>query len=116
MSKLRDILNKKKQEEVPQEQSEPKTIIQKYNRTWVSRVALHQGFEINDDDAKVDGILSALNRKDGQCPCGGNGAQFKCPCVVMRTKGICKCGLFKTIEDRKITNTSSTAKIKTNDE
>ena len=75
-----------------------------------------QGFELSNDDKKVDGILAALNRRDGQCPCGGNGAQFKCPCIIMRTKGICKCGLYKTIEDRKVTSTSSTAKVKVDNE
>lgn len=117
MSKLKDILSKKKTQDTVQEQPvEQKISLQKYNRTWVSRVALHQGFEISDNDKKVDGILAALNRRDGQCPCGGNGAQFRCPCIIMRTKGICKCGLFKTIEDRKVTSTSSTAKIKVNEE
>lgn len=119
MGKLFDILHKKEKEiEIAKEQSkeefDPKRF--KYSRTWASRVALHQGFELSNDDKKVDGILSALNRKDGQCPCGGNGAQFKCPCIVMRTKGICKCGLFKTIEDRKVTSTSSTAKVKVDNE
>lgn len=116
MSKLGDILKGKNKNEVVQEQPKEQPVVGRYNRTWASRIALHQGFEISDDDKKVDGILMALNRKDGQCPCGGNGAQFKCPCVIMRTKGICKCGLFKTIEDRKITSTSSSAKIKVDNE
>lgn len=117
MGKLFDMLSKRNRQEEPVQEQEQKQepILQKYSRSWLGRVAIHQGFEPNDDDAKVDGILSALNRRDGQCPCGGNGAQFKCPCIIMRTKGICKCGLFKTIEDRRITGTSSTAKIKTND-
>lgn len=116
MSKLKDILSRKNTQDIVQEQPEQKVNLQKYNRTWLSRVALYQGFEISDSDKKVEGILAALNRRDGQCPCGGNGAQFRCPCVIMRTKGICKCGLFKTIEDRKVTSTSSSAKIKVNEE
>lgn len=117
MGKLWDALNKRnKTEGSAEEQPKQETKLQKYNRGWASRVAIHQGFELNSDDKKVDGILAALNRRDGQCPCGGNGAQFKCPCVIMRTKGICKCGLYKTIEDRKVTSTSSTAKIKVGDE
>lgn len=118
MSKLGDILKgRNKQEEVVQEQPKQEEVkLQKYSRGWAGRVAIHQGFEISDNDKKVDGIIAALNRRDGQCPCGGNGAQFKCPCIIMRTKGICKCGLFKTIEDRKVTSTSSSAKIKVNDE
>lgn len=118
MSKLGDILNKRKTSttNAPAEGTQVNELTSKYNRTWASRVALHQGFVLSNDDKKVDGILAALNRKDGQCPCGGNGAQFKCPCVIMRTKGICKCGLFQTIEDRKVTSSSSSAKIKVNDE
>jgi ferredoxin-thioredoxin reductase catalytic subunit len=116
MSKLGDILKGRNKQEVVQEQPKQEVKIQKYNRTWASRIALYQGFELSDNDKKVDGILAALNRKDGQCPCGGNGAQFKCPCIIMRTKGICKCGLFKTIEDRKVTSTSSSAKIKISEE
>lgn len=116
MGKLFDIMRKKKVEPTQEQPQEQEHQFQKYNRTWLSRVTLHQGFEINDDDKKVDGILSALNRRDGQCPCGGNGAQFKCPCIIMRTKGICKCGLFKTIEDRKVTSTSSSAKMKIDEE
>lgn len=116
MGKLFDALNKKKSTEVVEEQREPEIKLEKYNKGWLGKVAIHQGFEPNDDTKKVDAILGALNRRDGQCPCGGNGIQFRCPCIIMRTKGICKCGLFKTIEDRKVTSTSSLAKIKTNDE
>lgn len=116
MSKLGDILKGRNKQEVPAEEPKQEVKLQKYTRTWASRVALHQGFELNNDDRKVDGILAALNRRDGQCPCGGNGAQFKCPCIIMRTKGICKCGLYKTIEDRKVTSTSSTAKVKVDSE
>lgn len=82
-----------------------------YNRTWLSKVALHRGYAVNTDDRKVDGILGALNRRNGYCPCGGNGEQFKCPCVNMRTHGICKCGLFLNIPDRKIGGGSSSGRI-----
>ena len=82
-----------------------------YNRSWLGKVALHRGYAINPDDNKVDGILKALNRKSGHCPCGGNGAQFKCPCQNMRTYGICKCGLFMNIPDRKITGSTTGGRI-----
>lgn len=117
MGKLFDIFNKKNTgTEVPAEEQPKQEVKQRYTRAWAGRVAIHNGFKLNDDDKKVDGILAALNRKNGQCPCGGNGAQFKCPCVIMRTKGICKCGLYKTVEDRKVTSSSSTAKIKVDNE
>lgn len=116
MGKLFDALKKKTaMETIKEGQPDQEVKLEKYNRGWLGRVTIHQGFEPNDDNKKVDAILGALNRRDGQCPCGGNGVQFKCPCVIMRTKGICKCGLFKTVEDRKVTSTSSTAKIKMNE-
>ena len=115
MSKLKDLLSKKTPKPVEEAPNHTEFKPSTYTRTWANRVAFHQGFELSDDNKKVDGILGALERKGGQCPCGGNGAQFKCPCVIMRTKGICKCGLFKTVEDRKVTSTSSSAKIKVND-
>lgn len=82
-----------------------------YNRTWLSKVALHRGYAVNPDDRKVDGILGALNRRNGYCPCGGTGEQFKCPCANMRTLGICKCGLYLNIPDRKIGGGSSSGRI-----
>ena len=82
----------------------------KYTRTWASKVALARGYSINSNDKKVDGILMALNRNNGHCPCGGNGDQFLCPCVNMRTLGICKCGLYDTIPERNISSEVS-AKI-----
>lgn len=115
MSKLRDLLSKRKTDNMPEPTPVEEPKVDKYTRTWAGRVTLHQGFVLSDNDKKVDGILAALNRRDGQCPCGGTGAQFKCPCVIMRTKGICKCGLFQTIEDRKV-SASSSAKIKPNTE
>lgn len=78
-----------------------------YNRTWLSRVALQRGYAINPDEKRVDGILAALNRKGGFCPCGGTGSQFKCPCKIMRENGICKCGLYLNIPDRVIGGSSS---------
>jgi ferredoxin-thioredoxin reductase catalytic subunit len=80
-----------------------------YDRTWLSRVVLSRGFTISVDDGKVDGILKALCRTSGHCPCGGNGDQYKCPCVNMREGGMCKCGLFNNIPERKISGSSSGA-------
>ena len=82
-----------------------------YNRSWLGKVALHRGYAVNPADNKVDGILGALNRKNGFCPCGGTGDQFKCPCVNMRTLGICKCGLFLNVPDREIGGGTSSGRI-----
>lgn len=115
MGKLRDIIEAKAagqdyniniergatpspvQQEIEEQQ---KPGIAYYNRSWVAKVALLRGYAVSQDDKKVDGILAALNRKDGHCPCGGTGPQFKCPCKIMQEHGICKCGLFENIPDR----------------
>lgn len=125
MGKLRDIINSRANgkdveyrlnvEEVvlpspvQTEQNEKNSVY--YNATWLSKVALHRGYAINPNNAKVEGILGALNRKGGHCPCGGNGEQFMCPCVNMRTLGICKCGLFMNIPDRQIKGATSSGRI-----
>lgn len=82
-----------------------------FNRTWLSKVALQHRYAVNPDDSRVDGILAALNRKNGFCPCGGTGTQFKCPCKIMRENGICKCGLFLNVPDREIRGSGTEGRI-----
>jgi ferredoxin-thioredoxin reductase catalytic subunit len=99
MGRLMDIINNRKNNDTKSEVSNDTSIgsIKKYNRLWLNRVSNTTGFIPNSDDTRVDGIIDALNRRNGHCPCGGNGDQFLCPCVVMREKGICKCGLFNNV-------------------
>ena len=82
----------------------------KYNRIWLNNIAEETGYAINEEGGKVDGILKALNRRDGHCPCGGNGDQFLCPCRIMREHGICKCGLFRNAVDINPRDGKSTVK------
>ena len=98
MGKLRDIFNKRNKDNDDNNTGD-NTVheITAYNKSWLMRISNTTGFIISDDRNKVSGILKALNRRNGHCPCGGNGDQFICPCVVMRDKGICKCGLFENI-------------------
>lgn len=101
MGRLLDALRGKKEEQVQQE--EPIiTATGKYTRTFAMRVAMHNGYELNDDD-KVNEALNILTRS--------NSSKISCPCTTMRTQGICKCGLFKNIEERKI-KSSTSARIK----
>lgn len=131
MSKIHDIINKRldeqygkdgynlKMQEMPMpkptdtdEKREPKTIERPYyDDTWLGRVVLAHRFAPSQDKEKVHKILDALNRRGGQCPCGGMGEQFKCPCRIMREQGICKCGLFQSVKDREIGRSSSTAAV-----
>lgn len=130
MSKIHDIINKRLDEQygkdnynlkitetpVPKPTETdvvPKTIERPYyDETWLGRVVLAHRFAPSQDKDKVQKILGALNRRGGQCPCGGMGEQFRCPCRIMREQGICKCGLFQSVKDREIGRSSSSAVIK----
>lgn len=97
MGKLGDFLKGKKEAPVVREEKKEDSQVRRYNRVWLNKVSTQLGYIVSSNDKKVDGILEALNRKDGHCPCGGNGDQFLCPCVIMREKGICKCGLYENV-------------------
>lgn len=97
MSKLGDFLKGRKSEPAPVVEKKEDKEIRRYNRIWLKKITDTTGYIVSDNDKKVDGILSALNRKNGHCPCGGSGNQFLCPCVNMREHGICKCGLFENV-------------------
>lgn len=86
----------------------------KYNRTWLSRVALYQGYVPNNN---IDDILKTINRNNGYCPSvSNNSSDYKCPCRPMREDGECKCGLFKELPKRKIGGNTSVTSIKRNNE
>lgn len=107
MSRLGDFLKGKKDSPVVQEKVVEEPQIKRYNRVWLNKVSNQMGYIISDNEKRVDGILEALNRKGGHCPCGGNGDQFLCPCIIMREKGICKCGLYENVKPVEPTGTSS---------
>lgn len=98
MGKLLNALRGKK--EAVQEVQKQEITTGKYTRTWATRIAIHQGFELNSNEDSVNRALDTLRSK-----------QMICPCATMRVHGICKCGLFKNIEERKI-KSSTSAKIK----
>jgi len=119
MSIIKDLLNKKKEvggynitvNDASDNLINETFTTNKWSHSWLAQVSKQHNFVINDDMKKVNGVLDALNRKSGQCPCGGTGEQFKCPCTIMREHGICKCGLFKSIPNRPITGRSDTPQI-----
>ena len=98
MGKLGDFLKSRKETPVVLQDRKEDSQIKMYNRTWLKKITDTTGYIVSDNDKKVNGILEALNRKDGHCPCGGNGSQFLCPCINMREHGICKCGLFENVK------------------
>lgn len=95
MSKLGDFLKGKKEAPVVQHDKKEDNQPKLYNKVWLNKVSTQMGYIVSDNEKRVNGILEALNRKGGHCPCGGNGDQFLCPCVNMREYGICKCGLYE---------------------
>ena len=115
MGRLAKLLQKRNESNKHEEVTETKEVeLKRYNPSWLLKVSNATGFIINEDSKKVDKILEALNRRNGHCPCGGNGSQFMCPCVNMREKGICKCGLFENVTPVQPKG-NVTAKIKEND-
>lgn len=114
MGKLSDAYANQKSNATPNSGSyvDQNGSIKLHNMKWLMKISEKTGFIINDDREKAQKILDALNRSEGYCPCGGKGDAFICPCVVMREKGICKCGLFNNVTPIVPSNTSSSAKIR----
>lgn len=112
MSLLGKMLNKQAKEinEIKEVIEETKQL--RFTRNWLDKQAINHNLVPSDDKEKVDKILLALERKNGQCPCGGNGLQYKCPCEKIRIHGICTCGLFKSVPPRKMSGTTEVADIK----
>lgn len=116
MGRLADLLSGRKQRntDAKREVKNDEVKIKKYNPSWLMKISNATGFIVNSDREKAQKILDALNRRNGHCPCGGNGNQFLCPCINMREKGICKCGLFENVEPVQPSGNTS-ARIKQND-
>lgn len=100
MGKLGDLLagRRKKKLEKPAVQEVEESKLTPYNRIWLSDITNKNGYVISDNDKQVDGILKALNNRNGHCPCGGMTEDFVCPCKMMREYGACKCGLYKEVK------------------
>lgn len=120
MGRLHELLKEKVQDSITKKYTSPQDKddieeqdkeIKKYNQTWLLKISNMGGYIVNSDREKAQKILDALNRRNGQCPCGGDGKQYQCPCFIMREHGICKCGLFENIK-RVEPKGKSTARIK----
>lgn len=105
------MLFKKKE---TQEEVQTPEVNSVYNDYWMNKQVINHNLVPSDDKGKVAKILVALEKKNGQCPCGGNGVQYKCPCVKIREQGICTCGLFKSLPPRQIKAESTVKSIQRN--
>lgn len=112
MGLLKKMLKDNKSQEIPQP---PVQTSATYTRAWLGKVAIYSSLEPSQDSEKVDKILSALEKRNGQCPCGGSGPQYRCPCEKIREHGICTCGLFNSVPPRKVHGESVSA-IKRNEQ
>lgn len=102
MGKLQELLKKREQNntfvnEKPKAEPMEEEQIKKYNQTWLLKVTGETGWIVNSDREHAQNILDKLNENGGRCPCGGNGKQYQCPCLNMRTYGICRCKLFDDV-------------------
>lgn len=118
MGRLNEILKNKvthqlrERGRIPQEVKEQEDNIKMYNNAWLLRITDEYGYIVNRNRDKAQKVLEALNRKNGYCPCGGEGNQYKCPCHIMRNNGICKCGLFENVRPVSPEGRGTTARIK----
>lgn len=115
MGALLNIYNKIKKKDDKKLQTQTEEQEQEYtpyNKIWLQRIATENDYKISDNEKRVDGILKALNKRDGHCPCGGMTDQFLCPCEMMREYGACKCGLYESAKDINPREAKSNAKIK----
>ena len=56
-----------------------------------------EGWKINPDDRVVNGIIKALYRTDGHCPCHNKYSGTDddiCPCKAYREEDCCCCTLY----------------------
>lgn len=94
--KVQNVIEERYNAEVVEDKKE-EVEFKKYNQSWLLKVTGETGWIVNSDRDHAQKILNALNNRNGQCPCGGNGKQYTCPCINMREYGICKCGLFENV-------------------
>ena len=55
---------------------------------------LREGWMLNPNEKIVNGIIRAINRCNGDCPCNNDSEEKHCPCSNYRTKDKCCCKLY----------------------
>ena len=61
----------------------------------IESVATKYNMRVNPDKSRVDIVVDKLEKNNNYCPCLNNkNADTLCPCTLMRTKSVCRCGLF----------------------
>lgn len=57
-----------------------------------------EGWQLNPNDKVVNGILRAVERNNGECPCHNDSIDKHCPCSSYRDNDCCHCGLYLKVE------------------
>ena len=52
------------------------------------------GWQLNQNEKVVNGIIKGLNRNNGLCPCVNDAYDKKCPCSNYRENNHCCCTLY----------------------
>lgn len=58
-----------------------------------------EGWIVNPNPKIVRGILKALERNNGECPCQNDSEDKHCPCSNYRLKDKCCCKLYIKVEE-----------------
>lgn len=53
-----------------------------------------EGWTLTPDDKRLNNIMKAIERNNGNCPCTNDSEDPKCPCSNYREKDKCCCGLY----------------------
>lgn len=57
---------------------------------------IKEGFKLNPNEKVVKGIIKAIERNEGKCPCvhPDNDGDLTCPCESYRLRDKCCCQLY----------------------
>ena len=61
-----------------------------------TKILVKKGWKLNPNEKVVKGIIKAVERNDGKCPCvhPDNDGDLTCPCESYRLRDKCCCQLY----------------------
>lgn len=60
-----------------------------------------QGWDLNPNDLRLNNIIRAILRNNGNCPCQ-KGVKAVCPCEEYRNNDNCHCGLYIKVDNHEL--------------
>lgn len=69
-----------------------------------TKILIKKGWKLNPNEKVVKGIIKAVERNEGKCPCVHNSEEYEgksliCPCSDYIKKDICCCNLYVKINE-----------------